>query len=69
MELNYEHGCRKCQLGRFSIYTDEKVISTAYKTFKQLWDEGHLQGERIVNYCTVHHTSFADIEVEHKNEK
>ncbi len=49
---------------------DEKVISTAYKTFKQLWDEGLIyRGERIVNYCTVHHTSFADIEVEHKNEK
>ncbi len=49
---------------------DEKVITTAYKTFKQLWDEGLIyRGERIVNYCTTHHTSFADIEVEHKNEK
>ncbi len=49
---------------------DEKVINTAYKTFKQLWDEGLIyRGERIVNYCTTHHTSFADIEVEHKNEK
>ena len=49
---------------------DEKVIATAYKTFKQLWDEGLIyRGERIVNYCTTHHTSFADIEVEHKNEK
>ena len=49
---------------------DAKVINTAYKTFKQLWDEGLIyRGERIVNYCTTHHTSFADIEVEHKNEK
>ncbi len=49
---------------------DEKVISTAYDTFKKLWDEGLIyRGERIVNYCTTHHTSFADIEVEHKNEK
>ena len=49
---------------------DEKVITTAYKTFKQLWDEGLIyRGERIVNYCTTHHTSFADIEVEHKTEK
>ena len=49
---------------------DEKVIRTAYKTFKQLWDEDLIyRGERIVNYCTTHHTSFADIEVEHKNEK
>lgn len=49
---------------------DEKVIKTAYSTFKKLWDEGLIyRGERIVNYCTVHQTSFADIEVEHKNEK
>ena len=54
-----------------TVFTlDEKVIATAYKTFKQLWDEDSIyRGERIVNYCTVHHTSFADIEVEHKNEK
>jgi valyl-tRNA synthetase len=49
---------------------DEKVIKTAYATFKKLWDEDLIyRGERIVNYCTVHQTSFADIEVEHKNEK
>lgn len=49
---------------------DEKVIRTAYQTFKKLWEEGLIyRGERIVNYCTTHHTSFADIEVEHKNEK
>lgn len=49
---------------------DEKVINTAYGTFKTLWDEGLIyRGERIVNYCTVHQTGFADIEVEHKNEK
>lgn len=49
---------------------DEKVITTVYGTFKKLWDEKLIyRGERIVNYCTVHQTSFADIEVEHKNEK
>jgi valyl-tRNA synthetase len=49
---------------------DEKVIDTVYSTFKKLWDENLIyRGERIVNYCTVHQTSFADIEVEHKNEK
>ena len=49
---------------------DEKVIDTVYKTFKKLWDEKLIyRGERIVNYCTTHQTSFADIEVEHKNEK
>lgn len=49
---------------------DEKVITTVYKSFKKLWDEGLIyRGERIVNYCTKHRTSFADIEVEHKVEK
>lgn len=49
---------------------DEKVINTVYKTFKKLWDDKLVyRGERIVNYCTVHQTSFSDIEVEHKNEK
>jgi len=49
---------------------DEKVIKTAYKTFKDLWDKSAIyRGERIVNYCTVHQTSFADIEVDHVNEK
>lgn len=46
---------------------DEKVIGTAYATFKKLWDDNLLyRGERIVNYCTKHQTSFADIEVSHK---
>lgn len=49
---------------------DEKVIDTVYATFKRLWDDNLVyRGERIVNFCTVHQTSFADIEVEHKNEK
>lgn len=49
---------------------DAKVVDTAYDTFKKLWDDGLVyRGERIVNFCTKHQTSFADIEVVHKNEK
>ena len=49
---------------------DDKVINTVYDTFKKMWDDNLVyRGERIVNYCTKHQTSFADIEVEHKNEK
>lgn len=49
---------------------DEKVIRTVYDTFKKLWDDDLIyRGERIVNYCTTHQTSFADIEVEHRTEK
>lgn len=49
---------------------DDKVIRTVYDTFQQLLkDDLVYRGERIVNYCTKHQTSFADIEVEHKTEK
>ena len=56
---------------KHSTFTlDKKVTDTVYATFKKLWDEGLVyRGERIVNYCTKHQTSFADIEVEHKTEK
>lgn len=51
-----------------SVFTlDEKVIDTVYDTFKKMWDEELIyRGERIVNYCTTHQTSFADIEVVYK---
>ena len=54
-----------------AVFTlDKKVVDTVYTTFKKLWDDDLIyRGERIVNYCTKHQTSFADIEVEHKNEK
>ena len=47
---------------------DKKVIKTAYQTFKTLWDDGLVyRGKRLVNYCTKHHTAFADIEVEYED--
>ncbi len=56
--------------GDLTFTLDKKVIHSVYDTFKALWDDGLVyRGERIVNYCTQHHTSFADIEVVHKNEK
>jgi len=49
---------------------DKKVIDTVYGTFKKMWDEGLIyRGERMVNYSTKYHTSYADIEVDHKTEK
>src|SRR5690606_35654905 len=51
---------------RFTYTLDESVVKTAYATFKKMWDDGLIyRGERIVNYCTIHDTSFADIEVDH----
>ena len=49
---------------------DDKVIKTVYDTFEKMWNDGYIyRGERIVNYCTKHQTSFSDYEVVHKNEK
>lgn len=46
---------------------DDKVIDTVYDTFRTLWEDKLIyRGERIVNFCTKHQTSFADIEVEYK---
>lgn len=47
---------------------DKKVVKTAYQTFKTLWDDGLVyRGKRLVNYCTKHHTAFADIEVAYED--
>lgn len=52
---------------RFTFTLDKKIVQQAFKTFKQLWDDGLIyRGERLVNYCTHHGTGFADIEVAHK---
>ena len=49
---------------------DKKVIDTVYQTFEKLWNDKLIyRGERIVNYCTKHQTSFSDIEVSYKDEK
>jgi valyl-tRNA synthetase len=51
----------------FTYTLDDKIVQTAYKTFKKMWDEKLIyRGERLVNYCTFHRTGFADIEVVHK---
>lgn len=53
-----------CDWSRFTFTLDEKVVNTAYNTFKKMWDDKLIyRGERLVNYCTFHRTSFADIEV------
>ncbi|MDO4872120.1 MAG: valine--tRNA ligase [bacterium] len=49
---------------------DQKVVSRVYKTFEKLWNEDLIyRGERIVNYSTKYQTSYADIEVDYKEEK
>ena len=70
MELQLRALGTSCSWDDLVFTLDEKVIDTVYGTFKQMWDDDLIyRGERIVNYCTKHQTSFADIEVVHKNEK
>ncbi len=69
---NYETQFRKLgaslDWSRYVYTLDEKIINTAYKTFKKMWDEGLIyRGERLVNFCTFHGTGFADIEVVYKD--
>jgi len=55
---------------RFTFTLDDKVVETSYNTFKKMWDDGLIyRGERLVNYCTKHRTSFADIEVEYQDKE
>ncbi|HEY5268506.1 MAG TPA: valine--tRNA ligase [Candidatus Saccharimonadales bacterium] len=54
---------------KFTYTLDTKVVNQAYRTFKKMWDDGLIyRGERLVNYCTFHGTSFSDIEVVYKNQ-
>ncbi|MCA9347787.1 valine--tRNA ligase [Candidatus Saccharibacteria bacterium] len=58
-----------CDWSKFAFTLDDKVVNTAYETFKRLWNDGLVyRGERLVNFCTFHGTAFADIEVEYKDE-
>ncbi|MEI6237223.1 MAG: valine--tRNA ligase [Candidatus Saccharibacteria bacterium] len=68
---NFEGQLRRlgisCDWSRFTFTLDDKVVDRAYKTFKQMWDDKLIyRGERLVNYCTHHGTSFSDIEVQYK---
>jgi valyl-tRNA synthetase len=59
-----------CDWSRFTFTLDDKVVRQAYATFQKMWNEKLLyRGERLVNYCTYHGTSFSDIEVQYKDVK
>src|SRR3990167_1146228 len=41
---------------RFAFTLDEKIVKTAYQTFKKMWDEGLIyRGERLVNLTFIPH--------------
>lgn len=56
-----------CDWTRNKFTLDKDIIKIVYKTFKKLYDDGHIyRGERIVNYCPRCGTSFSELEVKYK---
>ena len=70
MELQVRALGASCSWKDLTFTLDENVVRRVYKTFERMWKEGMVyRGEKLVNYCPKHRTAFADIEVEHKDEK
>jgi len=54
---------------RLQFTLDQPILDVVYETFKMLHDDGLLyRANRIVNWCTQCNSSFADIEVKHREQ-
>ena len=70
MEFQVRQLGASCDWASETFTLDEKVVRRVYKTFEKMWNDGMIyRGEKLVNYCPKHQTAFADIEVEHVDEK
>jgi len=70
MELQLRALGASCSWDDLTFTLDENVIDRVYTTFEKMWKDGLIyRGEKLVNFCPKHQTAFADIEVEHKDEK
>ena len=70
MELQLRALGASCAWGDLTFTLDENVIDRAYTTFEKMWNDGFIyRGKKLVNFCPKHQTAFADIEVEHEDEK
>lgn len=70
MELQLRALGASCAWKDLTFTLDENVVRRVYKTFERMWKDGMIyRGEKLVNFCTKHQTAFADIEVEHFDEK
>ncbi len=70
MELQLRALGTSCAWDDLTFTLDENVIDRVYTTFEKMWNDGLIyRGEKLVNFCPKHQTAFADIEVEHKDEK
>ena len=70
MELQLRALGASCDWEKMVFTLDQKVVDIVYETFKKMWDDGLVyRGKKLVNYCTKHQTSFADIEVDYEDRK
>ena len=70
MELQLRALGASCSWDDLTFTLDENVIDRVYTTFEKMWNDGMIyRGKKLVNFCPKHQTAFADIEVEHKDEK
>ncbi|MBQ3326105.1 valine--tRNA ligase [Candidatus Saccharibacteria bacterium] len=70
MELQVRALGASCSWKDLTFTLDENVVRRVYATFEKMWQDGMIyRGEKLVNYCPKHQTAFADIEVDHKDEK
>ena len=70
MELQLRALGASCSWDDLTFTLDENVVDRVYTTFEKMWNDGLIyRGEKLVNYCPKHQTAFADIEVDHKDEK
>ena len=70
MELQVRALGASCAWNDLTFTLDENVVDRVYTTFEKMWNDGLIyRGEKLVNFCPKHQTAFADIEVEHADEK
>lgn len=52
---------------RYTFTLDEKVVKTVHNTFEKMVDDNLIyRGDYMVNYCTKCGTTYADVEISHK---
>ena len=70
MELQVRALGASCSWDDLTFTLDENVVDRVYTTFEKMWNDGFIyRDEKLVNFCPKHQTAFADIEVEHQDEK
>ena len=70
MELQLRALGASCAWPDLTFTLDENVVDRVYTTFEKMWNDGLIyRGEKLVNFCPKHQTAFADIEVDHQDER